>query len=348
MKRIILIFFLLGLSGCVSVPTQNVFPIYTINHVNYLPLVSVCNLKGIDLQYDTFSRTAVLIKGLNKINLMVGERLILVNGQVDYLRHPVELYQGTLMVPYSFKEILDKLLKEDYSAGKIIITPKIKKVVIDAGHGGTDPGAIGKTGLSEKTVTLDIAKRLEKLLESEGIEVIMTRSIDKSLSLSSRVEIANRSSADLFLSIHANANRVRSIHGFEVYYISPTVDDSLRAISATEDKIPNLENSCFASNSEVLRTIIWDMIYTYNRREAIDLSYYICRSIQKNLEINILGVKPAHYYVLKGARMPAILIEVGFLSNYEEERKLKNRYFRQKIAEAIVEGLKDYNFHSER
>jgi N-acetylmuramoyl-L-alanine amidase len=214
--------------------------------------------------------------------------------------------------------------------------------VIDAGHGGEDPGAIGRSGLREKDVTLDIAKRLSKLLKAEGIEVITTRSTDRFVPLSSRVEVANRSKADLFLSIHANANRVKSLNGFEVYYVSSSTDDSKRALIAAQDAPLDLDSSCFADSSLNLKAILWDMIYTNSRAESIELARSICKTIDRNSDTRILGIKGARFYVLKGVRIPAVLIEVGFLSNAGEERMLKNSYSRQKIAENIVEGINDY------
>jgi N-acetylmuramoyl-L-alanine amidase len=333
----------LFLSGCVSVPMREALPTYNINGVTYLPLASLCNLKGINLEYDTFAKTAVLIKGSHKINLMVGERLVLVDNLPKYLRHPVDMYQGTVVVPYNFKEqILDTLFKEIYLPRKIVPPIAIKKVVIDAGHGGKDPGAIGRTGLREKVITLDIAKRLSSRLKADGIDVVMTRSIDKYIPLSSRVDIANNSRAEIFLSIHANANRVKSLRGFEVYYVSPTVNDSVRALSAAQDARLDFNSSCFASNSQDLKATLWDMLYTQSRAESIELAHYICRSMQNNLDTSMLGIKGGRYYVLKGVRMPALLIEIGFLSNSDEECMLKDGYCRQNIAEAIERAVLDY------
>ena len=335
-KLLLIIFCGYLLSGCATIPSREFLPTYSIDGITYLPLISLCEQKGINWDYDIFTRTATLTKGSHKINLMVGERLILVDGKTEYLKHPVDIYQGTVVVPYKFKEqVLDSLFKA-------VSLSKIKKVVIDAGHGGNDPGAIGRTGLREKAITLDIAKRLSSRLKSDGINVVMTRSTDNSVSLSSRVDIANNNAADLFLSIHANANRVRSLSGLEVYYVSPTVNDSSRALYAAQNVVLDLDSSCFASRSLDLKAILWDMIYTYNRAESIELSRHVCRNIQKNLDTEILGIKGGRYYILKGSRIPAVLIEVGFLSNYDEERKLKNSYYRQKIAEAIAEAIKDY------
>jgi len=220
---------------------------------------------------------------------------------------------------------------------------KIKKIVIDPGHGGNDPGAIGRTGLREDFVNLDLAKRVSSLLRRSGVEVVMTRSSDRLIPLSTRAEVANNSRADLFVSIHTNANHSRSLKGFEVYYVAPSVSDSKRASTSAREESPRLDNAYFASSSLNLKSIIWDMVYTNSRAESIELAKSICRSVDKNMGVCILGVKGARFAVLKGVQMPGILIEVGFLSNPDEERKLKISSYREQLAVSIVEGIRNYD-----
>src|SRR3989338_5556563 len=143
----------------------------------------------------------------------------------------------------------------------------------------------------------------------------MTRSTDKFIPLPRRVDIANNSRADLFVSIHSNANRVRSLNGFEVYYVAPSVNDSNRAMLAAKSAGLNLDSSYFASHSLDLKATLWDMLYTLDRAESIELSRSICRIVHNGLDCRVIGIKGARFYVLKGARMPAVLIEAGFLSN---------------------------------
>jgi N-acetylmuramoyl-L-alanine amidase len=339
-SAILIIFFL---SGCASVP-RGPGGSYSLNGTTYFSLPHFCDARGVDWRYDTFSRTATLSKGSHKVNVRVGDDLILVDGKPTHLRYPIDVYQGMIVGPYRFREhILEEIFGGAEKKGiACVLASRIRKVVVDPGHGGNDPGAIGRTGLREKDVNLDIAKRIAGLLKKEGIEIIMTRSSDRFIPLGSRVDIANRVDADLFISVHANANRVRSMNGFEVYYVDPTVSDSKRALFAAQHvslKVPRTE---FASNSTNLKAILWDMIYTNNRAESIELSRAVCSSLNDELGIKILGIKGARYAVLRGIRMPGVLIEVGFLSNSEEEGKLKNGFYRQKIAEAVVGGVKDY------
>lgn len=335
MKKILLIACCL-LSGCVTVPSTS----SSIGGSGYLPLITLCQRQGFSWDYDTFSRTISLNKDGHKINLMVGERLAVVDERNVYLKSAVDIRDGVIVVPYRFKEeVLDPLLRKDYGVtGKL----NFRKIVIDAGHGGKDPGASGRTtGLREKFVTLDIAKRLKKILENDGVTVVLTRSSDNFVSLERRVVIANSSRADLFISIHANANRVRSLSGFEVYYVRS--DDAQRALSAAKNIPLDLDKNCFANESLNLKAILWDMIYNYNRGQAIGLAQSFCRTVEHDLDTPILGVKNAGFYVLKGARMPAVLVELGFLSNYNEEKLLRNTFYRQQLTEALAKGLKDYS-----
>lgn len=330
------------LSGCVTLPTKETGPTYHLKGVTYIPLPVLCAAENITWEYDTFTRRVTLYKDAHKINLMAGEKLLLVDGQPHYLKFPVEIYQGTVAVPSKFKEqILDTLFKKDYPRRQVILS-RIKKVVVDAGHGGKDPGTIGKTGLREKHVNLDIAKRLSNLLKAQGLQVVMTRTTDKFISLQRRVDIANNFKADLFISLHANANRVRSLSGFEVYYVSSQVSDSKRALKSASQDALDLDKACFCGEPSLnLKAILWDMIYTANRAESLRLAKYVCRAAD-NLNTRIIGTKGAPFYVLKGAHMPAVLIEVGFLSNYNEERLIKNGYYRQQLAEAIEQGIRNY------
>ncbi|MDD4895069.1 MAG: N-acetylmuramoyl-L-alanine amidase [Candidatus Omnitrophica bacterium] len=333
------------LSGCATTPGRAVLPTYNIDGVSYVSLASLCKSENIRWEYDTYTGRAYLNKGTHRINLMVGQRLVLVDGMPQYLKHPVDIYQGAIVLPFRFKEqILDVLFKNAYSERGInLSSARIKKIVIDAGHGGRDPGTIGKKGLKEKDVNLDIAKRLAKLLRDDGIEVVMTRSTDDYISLERRVAIANNSKADLFVSIHANANRVRSLNGLEVYYITPHANDSKRALQSAQNVALNLDRSSFAYTPSLnLKAILWDMKHTSNRAESVKLARNVCISAGSSLDTKIIGIKGAPFYVLKGAHMPAVLIEVGFLSNYNEERLIRNSFYRQQLAESIEMGITKY------
>lgn len=343
---VLLILIALFICGCASVPVKESLAVYNLNGTSYYSLAALCQRRGIVLSYDIFSRTANLTKDNNTIDLMVGDNLILVNKRAVLLSHPVDIYMGMLVVPVKFRELaLDPIIKTVKIPAKPSLIPLssfVKKVVIDAGHGGYDPGAVGRSGLKEKDVNLDIAKRLANRLKQQGVEVVMTRSSDVFIPLGKRVEIANNTKANLFISIHANASKTRSVHGFEIYYVSSSVSDSDRAWHSAKNFHLNLDNSYFASNSQVLKTILWDMLYTYNRGESIALASDICRAVGDNLNVRIIGVKNARFEVLRGARMPAVLVEVGFLSNIREEQLLKDGFYREKLSQSILGGILNY------
>jgi len=255
------------------------------------------------------------------------------------------LYNGIIVVPQQFKDrILDKYYAPALPTQPPAYPPvlNIKKVVLDPGHGGNDPGAIGRSGIREKDINLDIARRLEKLLNANGIHTLWTRSTDRFISLEERAHIANQSGADLFISVHTNASRSRKLNGFEVYYITENVNDSSRALNAAKNYDLNLNGSSFYNKSLKLKAALWDMQYTQNRADSIALAQSICSTASQDMGLRILGVKGAPFYVLKGTTIPAVLIEVGFISNSSEEKYLKNGFYRQQIAEVIAKGILDY------
>ncbi len=344
--KYLIIFLFFSFTGCTTVTkTKNGLSIYNINGINYCALSNLSQVKGLDFEYDPLSRSVSLKKGSHKITMLLGEKLLLVDNKPTYLKQPVDIYKGMLVVPYKFQEqILDVVLNtKSVEIKKVISFNNIKKIVIDAGHGGNDPGAMGKTGLREKDVVLDIAKRLKSILAESGVSVVMTRDSDKFIPLNERVNIANRSNADLFLSVHANANPSRSLNGFEIYYISPSVSDVQRAVVSTKQVKLNFENSSFSQSSANLKSILWDMIHSYNRAQAIELSRSICKEMGSSIDAKIIGVKSANFCVLRGTCMPAVLAEVGFVSNKMEEQLLKDNLYRQKLAEGIKNGIEDYS-----
>ena len=334
------------ISGCATLPTGENIITYSIGGVTYYPLVTLCDLRGVQMQYDALLRTVYLSKNEQRVSLRVGDVLVLVNGNARHLNYPIDVYQGTVAVPRQFKEqVFDVLFRQFVLVGRRAGAGKIKlnKVVIDPGHGGNDPGAIGRNGLREKDVNLDIAKRLSSLLRAEGVPTLLTRSTDKFIPLSKRVNIANKARADLFISIHSNANRSRSLSGFEVYYVAPSVSDSKRAALTARSTFLNLKDTVFSSDTQDLRAIVWDMIYANSRAESIELSRSLCKVMDASIDANILGVKNARFQVLKGITMPGILIEVGFVSNLNEEKLLRTGAYREKLAEGILEGIRDYS-----
>jgi N-acetylmuramoyl-L-alanine amidase len=214
---------------------------------------------------------------------------------------------------------------------------KLSRVVIDAGHGGHDTGTIGPGGYTEKELVLDVAMRLKTLIENEiGSEVVMTRSDDNFVPLETRTAIANQQEADLFISIHANSSRVRSVHGVETYYLNFTssreaLETASRENAASERSIHELQ----------------DLVKKIMLRDKVDESRELAQHIEKALAARKgsgidRGVKQAPFVVLIGANMPSILAEVCFISNPQDEKNVKTTDIRQAIAESLFEGVKSY------
>ena len=223
---------------------------------------------------------------------------------------------------------------------------EIKRVVIDPGHGGDDPGAIGLRGVFEKDVVLAIAKKLGEILkEKYNIDVIFTRDKDIFIPLEDRTAIANSKKADLFISIHANASRRRNARGIETYFLNWTTDEESNRVAARENAVSYKKMKEFQKGD--LQMILQDKARDYKNDESRDLAGGIQASLINNLkqdykEIFNLGVKWALFYVLVGAEMPSVLIETSFISNREEEKRLSDNKYKEKIAEAIAGGISNY------
>ncbi|MDP2682855.1 MAG: N-acetylmuramoyl-L-alanine amidase [Deltaproteobacteria bacterium] len=218
---------------------------------------------------------------------------------------------------------------------------KIKRIVIDAGHGGKDPGAIGKNGLREKDVVLKIVKGLKESLAKEtGVEIIMTRDDDRFIELEERTAIANTKEADIFISVHANASFNRKARGVETYFLNLTND--ARAI-----RVAARENAVSTKKMSDLQYILNDLMKTAKTNESSRLAAAVQGSLVSNLktkysDIKGNGVKGAPFYVLVGTHMPSILVEVSFISNPTEEKRLADNGYIQEIVAGITSGVNRY------
>ena len=226
----------------------------------------------------------------------------------------------------------------------------LRTIVLDAGHGGHDSGAIGPSGLMEKELVLDVTRRVAKLVEDRlGVKVRLTRDGDQFIPLRDRTSFANRERADLFVSIHANAHRHADSEGVETYFLSSeATDNAARQVAALENSVIQLEapaNRAGGRGQDVLKAILWDLAQSEFQAESSRLAEIVLDRMTQSLRIPNRGVKQAGFYVLGGAAMPAILIEIGFVTNPREERKLKDPRYRDEIARAIVAGLAEYKRH---
>jgi N-acetylmuramoyl-L-alanine amidase len=223
-----------------------------------------------------------------------------------------------------------------------------RRIVIDPGHGGHDPGAVGPKGLYEKDIVLDIALKLKKILKKNNIyEVFMTRETDIFIPLEERTVIANEKKADLFISIHANASPTRRAKGIETYLLNWTDDEEANQVAARENAISLEKMKEMQQRMDVLGIIMNDLIRQNKRDESIKLAHHIQSSLVSNLNnvhrnIPDLGVKWALFYVLFGAKMPSVLVEVSFISNPEEEKLLSKDVYRLQIAKSIADAIDTY------
>jgi N-acetylmuramoyl-L-alanine amidase len=204
----------------------------------------------------------------------------------------------------------------------------ISKVVIDAGHGAHDPGAVGMGKLKEKDITLDLALRLRDILRRDGLEVVLTRDRDVYLGLAERTAIANRSHGDLFLSLHANSSRKSNLRGVETYFLN--LASSQRAMETAA-----LENSMAVAKMSDLEDIVQE-IFNSKMDESSRFAGIIQDSMVENLrrsyrDVKDLGVKQAPFYVLIGAQMPSILAEVSFINHPVEGKRLASPVYRQHL-----------------
>jgi len=219
----------------------------------------------------------------------------------------------------------------------------VRRIVIDPGHGGKDYGAPGYyKGVHEKNVVLAIAKKLaDKIRKEMKLEVILTRSGDRFLTLEERTAFANTKNADLFISIHTNASRDRRAYGIETYFLNLATDEEAIRVAA-------MENATSTKNISDLQKILYDLMQNAKINESSRLAGYVQGAIVGHLKnkryarVKSKGVKQAPFYVLLGAQMPSILIETSFISNARECKRLTNPRYHERLAEGIIQGIRSY------
>ncbi len=217
------------------------------------------------------------------------------------------------------------------------------RIVVDAGHGGRDPGSIGKDGTREKEVTLKVARALAERLEKDGVEVVLTRGGDQFIALGERTRIANREEADLFVSIHANSSESRSAEGFETYFLSAAKSEDARRVAKMENSAIRYESpEIDPASLDELNFILLDLAQNEYLRESSALAETIQEELERRLSLESRGVKQAGFFVLNGAYMPAVLFEMAFISNPREETLLNDSAFRSRLVDGLAESLLGY------
>lgn len=222
----------------------------------------------------------------------------------------------------------------------------VRTVVIDPGHGGTETGALGPRGTAEKDVTLAVARRLRTLIESRlGLRVFLTREDDRTISHDDRSAFANNHRADVFISLHANSAARSHIKGAEIYYLSVdrADEEARRRAAESATALPAL-----GGGTRTIDLILWENAQARYVEQSFDLAAHIEAALRARVEMSPRAVQQAPFRVLVGANMPAVLVEMGYLSNPEQERQLTSADYQTRIAEALLESLTRFRAQLER
>ncbi len=315
----------------------------------------------IDSQWDPIQEQMVLSKNGTKTSLVLGNHHALVTANSTQalsllrpLSKPPAILDGAVVLPPQdiallFKDLLPTMeVSWDKTECTIAVkkyVPEVSKgangfelktIVIDPGHGGHDPGTLRK-GVQEKHVVLDISQRLAKLIESKSNwRVVLTRNSDKFLKLKRRTEIASQYPADstLFISVHCNSDPTTLGRGMETYVFDMKATDAAAAALAKRE------------NADVEMDLTYILNYCYhvgNEPYSLDMATKIQSSLVRKLKLKNRGIKRAPFYVLAGTKMPAVLMELGFISNYYDRKKLQSASFRQSTAEALFDAIKAFD-----
>lgn len=327
----------------------------TINRINYF---SVNELQRV---FKAGNITEDRVENRLNISMYNENILILLNSSYSSFRgnmynfvYDVVFQDGYWYLPVNFlKDNLTQMYpdKIKFNSKTEVLTAaqvqdtRIKVIVLDPGHGGKDPGARGSKS-NEKDLTLDMAFQVKAKLEKnlDGVKVLLTRSRDEFVSLQQRTQYANKNQAHLFVSIHCNAALAKTSQGIETFFLSTARTTESRAVEALENSVVmNYEGGQEAVNNyDDLQLILADLHQSEQLEESSNLALRIQGSLIGSSRSIDRGVKQAGFYVLRGAFMPAVLVELGFISNEEEERKLLDKNYQDKLADSIVEGIKSF------
>ncbi len=250
-----------------------------------------------------------------------------------------QAYRRVFYLPEPYRVVLD-IARHPPGAAPTHGTRSVARVVLDPGHGGSDPGAIGTGGVKEKDVTMDIAHRAAPILAKAGLQVVLTRDDDRLVTLEERTARANSFGADLFISIHCNAAENHTKHGVETYILDTTKDEVAARVAARE-------NATSQAATAELGSILADLRLADQATHSTRLAELLQRAAMASLHDRYPdeldgGVKTAGFYVLVGARMPCVLFETSYMSNPIEEQRLGSDDYRQRLADAITNAVRAY------
>ena len=330
-KHFLVILVALSLCGCVTIPKRVTLPLPP--KAKFVEVSKFCKKNGLTYSYNTLDDVVELTSKDKDIRLLLNSLLVYYNGRFFRLKSSPFYREGRIFIPQELEDIILKKIP------KIFVPLAIKRIVIDPGHGGKDPGAISPKGTKEKDINLRIAKLLKRELEKKGFIVYLTRKKDIYLSLQKRVEIAKDKRADLFISIHANSNRNPKVNGVEVYYLSPKYFNWKKRLLWLSNYLPPDLRGTYSPRQ---REIIWKNICVKNDTISRQAAHCLV-TIFRELGFKVRYPKGAPFYVLRYGYVPSILVEVGYLSNTREERLLKNPRYQHQIACAIALGVSSLN-----
>ncbi len=338
MKYCAALLIVLFLHGCAGGPAP-VPP----SHIG-IELNEICSQYHVTWQWDGVTQVVLLEFQGNKAKALVGSSVVMVNKDRINLSLPLRRVNSSIYVPDDFEsKVLVPLGAVTPQGGTRVDWSRMRvhTVVIDPGHGGKDPGTQGSSGLKEKTVVLDISKHIRNYLQEAGLKVILTRDNDEFISLPQRTEITTKSDADLFVSIHANSNPTRKTEGIEVYFCKTRsktdLDEDQRA--KNEKMFVKKLNSIY---SPVLEQVLADMMYAQKVAQSESFAQKIVNHSSSEAGGINRGSRFCRFFVVRNTLIPAVLVEVGYLTNRHEEKKLSTPAYRQKIAQAIANSIIKY------
>jgi N-acetylmuramoyl-L-alanine amidase len=340
------IFLFIFLAGLMAGGCGTTSPNPPVSGTKDIYLKDICERNNIRWQWDQVSQVATLIHKETRAQVLVGSDLVMVGGERVVLGAPARMARSTVIVPPDFQsKVVDRLLREPAQPGVPSgygRVARVRRILIDPGHGGKDPGASGRGGLQEKTVVLDIARRLRKIFQDKGYEVIMTRDADQFIALEGRTEIASRSNVDLFISVHANSSPERAVHGVEVYMAKNLEPADKNELQRQTNRRLLFGRLNLQNGDKNVERIVSDMLYAHKQAESKALASRLSRDMTRVVKTKDRGAKGSRFYVLRNTLIPAILVEVGFLTNPKEEGLLRTSAYRQRVARGLAESIVGY------
>jgi N-acetylmuramoyl-L-alanine amidase len=327
---------------------------YTIGERHYCLLRDLGNSLQLQVNWDSQFQIMTLSSRTQIFQFLPHTSWFLANGKVQRMRAVSKFKQGGFMVPLQTEDQLSQLLRgsrmmreKGDKLPRHFPSWKILKIMLDPGHGGKDPGALGVRGLQEKDIVLKAAHKLKHILSGYGFEVLMTRERDVFIPLWKRSQLANRAGVDLFISLHTNAVKNSQVQGIEVFYLSDEMDDYARAVSAKENAVKNLEmrnEYLYDALPKNTQLALLDITHDEYRRESIKLSNFMLSEMVAGTGLRRRGVKSARFYVVKYTLSPAVLVEMGFITNARDASFLTDQMdvLATSMAQGILRFAKEY------